>query len=58
MSVYRTEFDDIPTDIYIPIVFELINDIIEDISTSPEKFVKPKHQKLIAQVYQEYLADF
>ncbi len=55
--VYRTEFDDIPTDIYIPIVFRLINDVIDDISTSPEKYIKSKHQKLIEQAYQEYLAE-
>ncbi len=55
--VYRTEFDDIPTDIYIPVVFELINDIIDDIATAPDKFVKPKHLKLIEQAYQEYLAE-
>lgn len=47
--VYQTEFDDIPTDIYIPIFFELINDIIDDIATAPEQFIKLKHQKLIEQ---------
>lgn len=55
--VYRTEFDDLPTDIYIPIVFELINDVIDDISTSPGKYIQSKHQKLIEQTYQKYLAD-
>ncbi len=55
--VYQTEFDDIPTDIYIPIVFELINDIIDNIATSPEQFIKLKHQKLIEQAYLEYLAE-
>ena len=34
--VYQTEFDDIPTDIYIPIVLELINDVIDDIATATE----------------------
>lgn len=56
--VYRTEFDDIPSDVFSPIIFELINDIVDDISTSPEKYIKPKHQKLIEQTYQKYLADY
>ena len=56
--VYKTEFDDIPTDIYIPIVFELINDVIDNIAAAPEKYIKPKHQKLIEQAHQDYLADF
>lgn len=55
--VYQTEFDDIPTDIYIPIVFDLINDMIDDIAAAPEKFIKPKHQRLIEQAHQEYLAE-
>lgn len=55
--VYQTEFDDIPTDIYIPIIFDLINDIIDDIAAAPDKFIKPKHQRLIEQAHQEYLAD-
>lgn len=55
--VYRTEFDDIPADVFSPIIFELINDVIDDISTSPEKYIKSKHQKLIEQTYHKYLAD-
>ena len=43
--VYRTDFDDVPTDIYIPIALKLINDVIDDIATNPEKYIQPKHQE-------------
>ena len=56
--VYQTEFDDIPTDIYIPIVFKLINDVIDDIAIAPGQFIKQKHQKLIEQAYQQCLTKF
>lgn len=52
----ESEYSDVPPFVLIPIMFEAVNDLIDEFSTSPEKYISNALREKIDEVVAEYLA--
>jgi hypothetical protein len=52
----ESEYSDVPPFVLIPIMFEAINDLIDEFSSSPEKYISDRLREKIDEVVAQYLA--
>ena len=52
----ESEYSDVPPFVLIPLMFEAINEWIEEFSTNPEKYIGDRLRKKIDEAVSEYLA--
>jgi hypothetical protein len=51
----ESEYSDVPPFVLIPIMFEAINDLIDEFSNDPEKYISDRLREKIDEVVAEYL---
>ena len=52
----ESEYSQVPSFVLVPIMFEAINEWIEEFSTNPEKYISDRLRKKIDEAVSEYLA--
>ncbi|NJL51921.1 MAG: hypothetical protein HC930_06290 [Hydrococcus sp. SU_1_0] len=52
----ESEYSDVPPFVLIPIMFEAVNDLIDEFSTNPEKYISNTLRQKIDETVNEYLA--
>ncbi len=52
----ESEYSHIPSFVLVPLMFEAINDLIDEFSTNPEKYVSNSLRQKIDETVNEYLA--
>ena len=52
----ESEYSDVPPFVLIPIMFEAINDLIDEFSSNPEKYISNTLRQKIDETVNEYLA--
>ena len=52
----ESEYSQIPSFVLVPLMFEAINDLIEEFSTNPEKYISDRLRQKIDEAVSEYLA--
>ena len=52
----ESEYSDVPPFVLIPLMFEAINDLIDEFSNSPEKYINKSLRQKIDETVNEYLA--
>ena len=52
----ESEYSDVPPFVLIPLMFEAINDLIDEFSNSPEKYINHSLRQKIDETSREYLA--
>lgn len=55
--IHDSEHYLLPPDIFENIVFEALNELIDDFAQNPESYIKPHHQTQIDRTAQQYLND-
>lgn len=55
--IHDSEHHLLPSDIFENTILEAINDLIDDFAVHPNRYLKPKHLKLIDSIAAEYLQD-
>ena len=51
----ESEYSDVPPFVLIPLMFEAVNELIDQFSTSPEKYISNVLRQKIEQAVNEYL---
>jgi CRISPR/Cas system-associated protein Cas10 (large subunit of type III CRISPR-Cas system) len=52
----ESEYSDVPPFVLIPLMFDAINDLIDEFSSNPEKYISKALRQKIDEVVAEYLA--
>ena len=52
----ESEYSQIPSFVLVPLMFEAINDLIDEFSTNPEKYISDRLREKIHNAVSEYLA--
>ena len=52
----ESEYNQVPSFVLVPIMFEAINEWIEEFSTNPEKYISSRLRQKIDEAVNEYLA--
>ena len=52
----ESEYSQVPSFVLVPLMFEAINNLIEEFSTNPEQYLSDRLRKKIDEAYREYLA--
>ena len=52
----ESEYSQVPSFVLVPLMFEAINDLIEEFSTNLEKYINDLHRQKIDEAVREYLA--
>ena len=52
----ESEYSQVPPFVLVPIMFEAINEWIEEFSTNPEKYISDRLREKIDEAVREYLA--
>ena len=52
----ESEYSQIPSFVLVPLMFEAINEWIEEFSTNPEKYISDRLRQKIDEMKHEYLA--
>ena len=52
----ESEYNHVPPFILVPIMFEAVNDLIDEFSDSPEKYISDRLRQKIDETVSEYLA--
>ncbi len=52
----ESEYSQVPSFVLVPIMFEAINEWIDEFSTNPEKYISVRLRKKIDEAVSEYLA--
>ena len=50
------EYSQVPSFVLVPIMFEAVNDLIDEFSNSPEKYISDRLRQKIDEAVSEYLA--
>ncbi|NJK58793.1 MAG: hypothetical protein HC939_23840 [Pleurocapsa sp. SU_5_0] len=53
--IHDSEHFQLPSDLFEDLLFEALNDLIDDFSLDPDKYLKPHHQSQLDGIAQEYL---
>ena len=53
--IYGSEYHHLPSDIFEALIVQLINDLVDDLASDPQKYLKPQHQTQIERITQDYL---
>jgi hypothetical protein len=52
----ENEYSHVPSFVLVPLMFEAVNDLIDEFSTNPEKYISNALRQKIDEVVAEYLA--
>lgn len=52
----ESEYSQVPPFVLVPIMFEAVNDLIDEFSTNPEKYISDRLKEKIDETVSEYLA--
>ncbi len=52
----ESEYSHVPSFVLVPLMFEAINDLIDEFSTNPEKYINDRLRQKIDEAVSEYLA--
>ncbi len=52
----ESEYSHVPSFVLVPLMFEAINDLIDEFSTNPEKYISVRLRQKIDEAVSEYLA--
>ena len=52
----ESEYSHVPSFVLVPFMFEAINDLIDEFSTNPEKYINDRLRQRIDEAVSEYLA--
>jgi hypothetical protein len=52
----ESEYSHVPSSVLVPIMFEAVNDLIDEFSSSPEKYISDRLREKLDEVVSEYLA--
>jgi hypothetical protein len=52
----ESEYSQVPSFVLVPFMFEAVNDLIDEFSTTPEKYISDRLRKKIDEAVSEYLA--
>ncbi len=52
----ESEYSDVPPSVLIPLMFEAVNDLIDEFSSNPEKYINHSLRQKIDEAVNEYLA--
>ncbi|MGV2830776.1 hypothetical protein [Myxosarcina sp. GI1(2024)] len=52
----ESEYSHVPSFVLVPLMFEAVNDLIDDFSTNPEKYIGDRLRAKIDETVREYLA--
>ncbi len=50
------EYSHVPPFVLVPIMFEAVNDLIDEFSNNPEKYLSVRLRQKLDETYREYLA--
>ena len=53
--IIESEYSEIPADIFENLVFQALNDLIDDFANNTDKYLKPDHKTEIEQIAHDYL---
>ena len=53
--IYGGEYHHLPSDIFEQLIIELINDLVDDLASDPQKYLKPHHETKIDRIAHQYL---
>ena len=53
--IHNSEYNQLPSDIFESLVFQVINELVDDFATNPDKYLKPHHQTQIEFIARDYL---
>jgi hypothetical protein len=52
----ESEYSQVPSFVLVPLMFEAVNDLIDEFSTNPEKYVSDRLRQKLDETVSEYLA--
>lgn len=52
----ESEYSQVPSFVLVPLMFEAVNDLIDEFSSSPEKYISDRLREKIDKTVSEYLA--
>jgi hypothetical protein len=52
----ESEYSQVPSFVLVPFMFEAVNDLIDEFSTTPKKYISDRLRKKIDEAVSEYLA--
>jgi hypothetical protein len=52
----ESEYSQVPSFVLVPIMFEAVNDLIDEFSSSPEKYISDRLRQKLDETVSEYLA--
>jgi hypothetical protein len=52
----ESEYSQVPSFVLVPLMYEAINDLIDEFSTNPEKYISDRLRQKIDEAVSEYLA--
>jgi hypothetical protein len=52
----ESEYSHVPSFVLVPIMFEAVNDLIDEFSSSPEKYISDRLRQKLDETVNEYLA--
>ena len=52
----ESEYSQVPPFVLVPIMFEAVNDLIDEFSSSPEKYISDRLREKLDETVSEYLA--
>jgi hypothetical protein len=52
----ESEYSHVPSGVLVPIMFEAVNDLIDEFSSSPEKYISDRLRQKLDETVSEYLA--
>jgi hypothetical protein len=52
----ESEYSHVPSFVLVPIMFEAVNDLIDEFSSSPEKYISDRLREKLDETVSEYLA--
>lgn len=53
--IHDSRFNQLPSDIFEPVIFQALNDLVDDFALHPDKYIKPKHRSQIDAIARDYL---
>ena len=52
----ESEYSQVPSFVLVPFMFEAVNDLIDEFSTNPEKYINNRLRQKLDEAVKEYLA--
>jgi hypothetical protein len=55
--IHDSRFNQLPSDIFEQVIFQALNDLIDDFAQIPDKYIQAKHHSQIESIAHDYLAN-